>query len=97
VEISWELWRRNNFDIQRCLCRANTLVGFGTMLFGPGFPSRDSRCIFARRTSSGSEFQAAIRGLVLLPKKIARKVWVVLIVTPCLEGRSHRLVQLIPG
>ena len=53
----------------------------GLMLIDPHLPPGEFlSCIFARRSSSGSAFQAAMRGLVLLPRKTARYVSFVLMV-----------------
>ena len=67
----------------------------GIMLFGPGFPSRDSLLHLRPRTSSEREFQAAIRGLVLLPRKIARKVSFVLMLSPFLRAEVYGSVQSV--
>jgi hypothetical protein len=52
------------------------------MLFDPRFPRRDPSCIFVRRASSNRAFQAVIRALVLLPRKMERNVSFVLITSP---------------
>ena len=64
---------------------------FSAQAFQAAIPS----CIFVRRTSSEREFQAAIRGLVLLPRKIARKVSFVLMLSTFLRAEVYGSVQSV--
>src|SRR6516164_2249371 len=67
---------------------------FSTHAFQAAIPS----CIFVCRASSERAFQAVIRALVLLPRKMARNVSFVLITPPFFSGHSAMcLLKKLPA